>query len=858
MALTKSDEASDTTVPLSALYKALPGVFDEMLGSTGKPGTAWAPVADWLTRTPAESQTATARKIEQLVYEHFYDPQRERLAWGLDNIPLLIDPATWAFLEKAAIQRAVLYSHLLKDLYGDQAVFADRLIPSTLIHSDQSFLRPLHGIPDAKPRLTFLALDFARDNAGEWRIIDTHTETPAGHGFALANRMVTAEVAGNLLQKTNTRRIGPFYHELIDHLYELAGGDDPLIVVLAPGAAQSSFAGHAYMARYMNLRRVQGSDLRVVGNRVYLKTIDGLQKIDLVVRAIEGHRADPLELQPDAFDGSVGLVEACRHNPDILVNGLGTAVVENRGLSGYLYGLARHFLDEELIVGDAPRFWLGDPDARGQVLSDIESYVFHSSQEGTGNPGEAAAGRTALALSDAERADLEAEIRFSGEMLVAEQPMGFATAPAWTPKGLRPEHYAVRIYVCAIGDKFEVMPGGLALSVDDGATVALTSKRAHSRDVWVVADTAQQPYIPLRRLASDGSTIHRKTQPLQSSVADNLFWLGRYVERADGTLRIIRQTLHHSADDIYSSAAYPHALAVLKAALNPQMSNDMESIGGFVSDPEALWRVLRELCTDIRKTQGLPYAFKRIRDVAIQCRSQLSEDGWRVLSGLNVNGLSSHFTPEMPAGYGDPKYPSVGTLNIIQESDALVIRLAAFNGMANENMTRNDGWLFLNLGRHLERTYQLAALLNSLFVQSESSELEGEDMIFALRAADSFITFRSRYHFAPELALVLDLLMIDETNPRALAFQLAEISENIGQLPKAADDAVRAPDQRLALELLTKVRLAKVEELAKPAESGKREALGALLGELIRELPHLSKLISRQYFSLLDEQPRRL
>lgn len=838
-------------------YQPVPGVYDEMLGHGAAAGEAWQACAQWLARSTPETQLADARKIERLVYENFFDPQRGREIWRLDLMPLILDQGTWSLIERAAVQRAQLYNHLLADLYGPQSVFAEGLIPAALVHSDWSFLRPAHGIVPNHGHLTFLALDFARDPQGNWRIIDTHTETPAGHGFALANRMVLTEVAGNLFRDSNALRIGPFYQGLIDDLLSRPGVDDPMLAVLAPRPDQSGFVGHSFMARYMRQKRVEGSDLRVVGNRVYLKTVDGLQKIDLIIRAIEGHRADPLELDPSGFDGPAGLVEACRHNPDLMVNALGTALVENRALSGYLAALAEKFLGEDLILQDTPRLWLGDPNARQDALANIDQFIFHSAQEGTGSPGEAAMGRSVLGMSDAERAALEDDIRFNCAQLVAERPIGFATAPAWTTDGLKPEHYALRVYVGSIGGNFAVMPGGLALSVDPGSTVALTSKKARSRDVWVVGQDRLVPNISLRRIAGKDARVQRKSQALESRVADNLFWLGRYCERADGMLRVMRQALQHSAADLLSLPASQRPNKALRAILEKEGGAPADG-ASQASTPETLWMVIGELCSNPNKVQGLPATFGNIRNITVQCRDRLSEDSWRILTGLSAESIACELPSPSLDGEVLPAALADRSIDIIEAAESLLDRLAAFSGMSHENMTRNRGWTFLDLGRRIERALQLATLLLALFESPEGEDLDSDDMVFALQTADSFITFRSRYRFAPQLHLVLDLLVIDELNPRSLVYQLARISEHISHLPKSSEDAARAPEQRLALDLLTKVQLADVGEMAAVGGGGERVALQSLLSDLISELPRLSELISRHYFSLSDEQPQRL
>lgn len=857
MKLSAASRSQPPAAAAEAFYKTQPNVFDEMVSPDGRLRPGWGACAEWFQKTPMSFQVGLAQKTERLVYENFSSSIRGDRSWRLDLMPIVYSADEWAVIERAAVQRANLYNAILADLYGPQESFAQGLIPPALILSDESFLRPLQGVMPERGHLTFLALDFARDPLGNWRVIDTHTETPAGHGFALANRTVLGEVGGSLFRQAQVLRIGNFYQSLVDDLLSRAGGDDPLIAMLAPPPDDSAFFGHSFMARYMRQKRVRGTDLRVVGNRVYLKTIAGLKKIDLLIRAIEGHKADPLELSPDGFDGPVGLVEACRQDPNLMVNALGTAVVENRGLSGYLSGLSQKFLNEDLHIPDTPRLWLGDAVAREQVLSELDRHIIHDAQEGTGSPGEAVQGRSSVGMSPEDRAALEAEVRFGATRLVAEQPVGFATAPAWTTEGLRPEAYALRVYVSNIDGEFQVMPGGLALSVDEGATVALSSAESRSRDVWVVRRETDVPSLSLKRIASQHATIQRHSKGLESRAADNLYWLGRYCERADGTLRIIRQTLERSAADLLAPLSSQRPIKVLRAILEREEPFDPAS---KTVDAEAvsLWSSLTDLCTSEERMQSLPATMASIRNIAVQCREMLSEDSWRILSGFSAENV----TCKLPAPAVDndalPGAAISNALDIIEASDELLDRLAAFSGMSHENMTRHNGWLFLDLGRRVERALQLSTLLLSLFETSEGPDLDSDDMFFALQAADSFLTFRSRYRFAPEMHLVLDLLVIDERNPRGLAYQLAQISDHIGRLPKSSDDAVRAPDQRLALDLLTKVRLADVEEMAAVNSEGQREELRAVLAELIRELPHLSELISRQYFSLADEQPQRL
>ncbi len=866
-------------------YAPLPGVHDEMSLPDGTLRPGWGAVAQWFASADRSQQTARAKRADQLLFDNFSDPQDADRPWHLNLAPLVISPQEWQTIEAATIQRMRLYNAVLRDLYGGQKLFTDGALPPALVLDDPSYLRPLHGVQPDGEHLTFLALDFAREPGGAWRIIDAHAETPAGHGFVLANRMVIAEVAGGLFRSTRSRRIGQFYQALTDDLFERTQVDDPRIAILTSSPGNAAFLGHAYMARYLGHLRVEGSDLRVIGDQVFLKTIDGLKRIDMLVRAVEGRRSDPIELAPDGFDGPVGLVQACRRNPGLVTNTLGAALVENRALSPFLQRICSHLLGEDLLVPDAVGLWLGEHGVRQDVIAKIDNYVIRDAHEKTGSPGQATAGRSAAQLDAAGREALIRDIELHGTRLVAEEPTGFATAPTWTSRGLRPEPFAVRIFAALINGTPTVMPGGVALSVDENVAVALSSREPRSRDVWVVGREQAEPTISLQRMARENTIVQRHARDTQSRVADNMFWLGRYVERADATLRIVRQTLFQSAADLAPLRSDAPRTTTLTYLLEKgETPNASPSPADAMPDGDVA-EAIATLCTAPERLYGLPNTIESVRRAAFQCRDRLSLDSWRILSGLNTHDLTctadmlrlpylatrepgrsgiAEASPAQRQAGADPE-PSTDledvhttTLDLIDATGALLSKLAAFSGMSHENMTRNRGWYFLDMGRRIERASQLSELLLALFTDDAADDGRGEDLTFALYVADSYLTYRSRYRFAPDLKPVLDLLLIDETNPRSLAYQLTLLGDHIGHLPKSTDDAVRAPDQRLALDLLTRVRLADLDDLITPGAGRPNAGLVDLLESVARDLPHLSEVITRQYFSLADEQPQRL
>ncbi|MFA5901266.1 MAG: circularly permuted type 2 ATP-grasp protein, partial [Hyphomicrobium sp.] len=556
---------------LAGYVKPQDGTWDELLDAAGNVRPHWRPFIDALSTLPAAEQTERAeglnRRVREMGIAHdiFADPAAPGKRWEVDFIPLVLASTDWHQLEKAILQRTRLMNAILADVYGEQRLLREGLIPPALVFSDPAFLTPCHGIQPASGYLQFYAIDFAREADGSWRIIDNHTETPAGIGYALANRVVHTHVAGDLFEACNCLRLAPFFQSVQAGLTALTGRRDPRIALLTPGSHHDDYFSHAYLARYLGYLLVEGSDLRTAGDRVFLKTLEGLKRIDLIVRCVEGRQCDPLELDAARYGGPPGLVAACRKNPELTRNALGSAVAQNRGLAAYLPAICRKLYGEELLIADAPRRWLGEASNRQHVLNNLDRMVVRPAQEGTGRPGGAQYGQLGSSLTDAQRRALKEEIELHGETLVAEQRIGFGTTPAFTPRGLVPQPFAVRMFVAATADGYTVMPGGLSMAIVPNLAVALSAPEPRTRDVWVVTDGEVPPHRSLWQPTIETARVQRSQRVIQSRVADDLFWLGRYAERSDWIMRVLRSALQPLRGDNAPSHVQGAALACLEA-----------------------------------------------------------------------------------------------------------------------------------------------------------------------------------------------------------------------------------------------------------------------------------------------------
>ncbi len=837
-----------TSTSISADYRTA-GAFDELIGTDGTIAPHWHPVLAGLNALTHQQRLERIDRINSRVRETgiahdlFADPSRNLQPWRLDLVPLVFPPDAWARIEAAVIQRARLLETMLADIYGPQDTLRRGLIPPELIFSDPAYLRACQNIPPGAGRIQFFATDLARGPDGNWRVVDTHVETPAGIGYALANRGVLTHVCGEIFSASKAVRLAPFFQQMQDALALRIGRPDPAIALLTPGPHHNDFFSHAYLARYLGFLLVEGADLRAQNGRVYLKTLDGLHPIDLLVRSVAGASCDALELDPGGFLGPVGLVQAVRQQPNLVANALGTAIAENRGLGSYLPELCKQLLGEDLAIWDVTKWWLGDAAVRGNVIQNLDRYFIRRAFEQTARPGRAAPARDPAKLTPQERSALIAEIELHGAALVAEEKTALGTAPSYGAQGLEAKPYAVRVFATAVPGGFAVMPGGLAMTVDPGMSMALTAPDGASRDVWVLSEAAQPVFKSLWRPTLEAANIQRSPRELPSRAADNLFWLGRYTEHADWTFRVLRTCLGRIEEDSSPRQNLLLARGVLTNLLERDGAPPVPVPAGL-EEPRVIAHLARALMTEPDRAGGLAQTLGHVHRVAGLTRDRLSLEGWRTLNAFYID--RPWRSGSGPASIGE-------SLDLI---DAGLGAIAAFNGLTHENMTRNFGWSFLDMGRRMSRALNLGHLLLATLRESQADDNDGRRLLFVLELADSFITYRSRYRLNPMTAPVLDLLIVDEANPRSLGFQLAALSAHIDALPQTGNAAGRTEVQRTALAMLNEVRLADVVRLAETDGSGRRPALTALLEAQVGRIPLLSDAITRRYFSVIEKEPR--
>ena len=822
-------------------YLPVSGRYDEMLDSQAKLRPAWRGLIEGLEQLGVAELEQRWQEVRQVIRENGVtfnvhgDPGGLDRPWPLDPLPLIIAAEEADALGQGLRQRAHVLEMVLADLYGPQLLLKEGLVPPELVFANPSYLRPCLGLtPPGRRRLHLSAVDLGRNRQGSWLVLGDRTQAPSGAGYSLENRLVLTRLLPEVFRDCRVQRLALFFRGLRDTLRGLAPHhrDNPRIVLLTPGPYNETYFEHAYLARYLGFTLVEGGDLTVRENRVFLKLLDGLQPVDVIWRRLDDDFCDPLELRGDSFLGVPGLVQAARSGNVAVANSLGSGLVESPAFLPLLPALCRRLLGESLRLPAVPTFWCGENAGLGHVLANLDSLVIKSAfpalrQEPKFGP----------LLSAAERMILGDQIQKQPYAYVGQELINLATTPVWEEARLQPRPAVLRAYVAASAEGFTVMRGGLTrVTPNADSFVVSLQQGGGSKDTWVLSNA---PVSTFSLLAPSGQPmpLSRAGGDLPSRAADNLFWLGRYVERAEGLVRLLRVIfvrLNEHANTL-DTPELPPLLRALTSLTRTLPGFVGEGAAACLAAPEA---ELFQLVFDLDKPGGLAFNLAALQRTAGSVRDRMSLDMWRVLAGLDLHALHE-------VRIGKPNLP-----DLVDFLNRAIITLSAFGGLALDSMTRGHAWRFLDLGRKVERAHHTVFLLKHTLASPVAQE--GPLLEALLDVADSAMTYRRRYLSGVQAAPVLDLLLTDESNPRSVVFQLVAMRDNVDQLPKDPALPGRAPEQRLALALLTTLQLAEVEQLAALTLDNRRPQLESLLIDIGKELPHLSDAITRHFLSHLQ------
>ncbi|MEJ6023759.1 circularly permuted type 2 ATP-grasp protein [Ramlibacter sp. PS4R-6] len=735
--------------------------FFEHLGPAG--------FADLNRRTLNLERQVRDNGITYNVYADAHGPQRP---WSLDLFPLVVTPQAWQQLEAGVLQRVKLLDRVLADVYGPQDLLARNLLPPALVQGHPGYLRAMHGVtPPGGTRLHIAAFDLARDEQGAWWVVSQRTQAPSGLGYLLENRLIISRLFPEAFRDLKVQRLAGTYRALADALRAMCprdpDGRDTRIVLLTPGPYNETYFEHAYLARYLGLTLVEGSDLTVRGDRLFLKTLQGLEPVHGILKRVDDEFLDPLELRSDSHLGVPGLLQAVRAGNVLVANAPGSAFLESTGILGFLPALSRHLLGEELQLPSLPTWWCGERAALEAALPQIPQGVIKPTYIG---PGAAAVlGRTLTRRAADEWAG---RIVREPDEYTLQGYMPLAQMPTWKHgmEGDRilPRSYMLRVFAIADGPQsWRVLPGGLTRIASANLEIASMQRGGSSADTWVMTEGEVDATTLLHHEQPAGDIAHHG-RSVTSRAAENLFWLGRYTERTENTARLARLALEVLNGEDQSS---PPLLAWL-TEVGRANGLVVAAVPPALQSRRVFERSIVAGLADTRTATSVGYNLRALRSAASAVRERLSVEQWNV-----IVRAEQEFFRGCAMATEDGEFSSVEAIRVLE---ALLGATAAMTGAQTDRMTRDDGWRLLSTGRHLERLGFLASALGWSFDKGSVFEEGGFEAIVAL--FDSTITFHSQYQQRHDIPALADLLVIDRDNPRSLGWVAQTLRGRLAKL----------------------------------------------------------------------------
>ena len=766
------------------------------MGSASSISPAWTTFFNFLGADGFDDlnhRTANLRRqIEGngVTYNVYADANGPQRPWSLDLFPLIISPSDWAGIESGIKQRTRLLNHVMADVYGPQTLLKQGLLPAALVQGHPGYLRAMQGVqPAGGMFLHIAAFDMARGPDGAWWVVSQRTQAPSGLGYLLENRLSISMLFPKAFQNMQVQRLAESYKALVDSMKSLsAAADNPnnaRVVLLTPGPYNETYFEHAYLARYLGLTLVEGNDLLVRGERLYLKTLNGLEPVHGLLKRLDDEFLDPLELRADSTLGVPGLLQVIRAGNVQVANAPGSAFLESSAMLGFLPALSRHLLGETLSLPSLSTWWCGEQAVMQDMLPQLKNCVIKPTYPGTGM--DSVIGH---ALSQRALDEWAGRILRHGEDYTVQAYLPLSQTPTWQGEKIVPRSAVLRVFALPDGQgSWRVLPGGLARLAGKNENIASMQRGGSSADVWALgrpakanpASIAPAPQLAEPVAHSTDQTARLKTrssarkQPVTSRAAENLFWLGRYTERAENSLRLAQLTLQGLAGVDQSSAP------LLSWLTDMAVSNALvlRSVPAASQTPQARRVFERSLIAGLANLNthaSVGYNLRSLKSAASAVRERLSQEQWQL-----IVQMEQEFVKRCDAFAGGSPANDYSSLEALRALDTTSSYLAAITGAQTDRMMRDDGWRLLSIGRHIERLATLSGAMALGFKTGAVFDDSGFSAIVAM--FDSTITFHAQYQQRRDLDALLDLLVLSQDNPRSLSWVIKSLKNRLLKLP---------------------------------------------------------------------------
>ncbi len=807
-----------------------PSVYSEVFDSAGKVRPAWQDFVARIQQVTAEELTRRSAQAEQLLNENgvtfnvFQDGGQSQRPWSLDLLPVVLGAQEWDTLSQGLRQRARLLNEIIRDCHGRRELIRDGTLPPEILFANPGFFRPFVGLHDQPLSMTIYAAELARGPDGIWHVMADRAEAPAGTAFALENRIVVSRAIPPALHDPAVQRLAPFFLTLQKTLKHLGQklAENPRIVLLSPGAKYPYYFEDVYLARYLGYSLVEGADLAVRGDRVFLKTIAGLVPIDVIVSRGVERGIDPLELGGGEPHGIPGLLKVIRERKVVVANVPGSGLIESPIFMAFLPQLCQRVLGEDLRLPSIATWWCGDPEQFRFIISRLQDLVIKPAFQASGG-NEILAGR----LNAEDQRKLLNQIAAQPHHYVAQELISRSAVPVFRQGEIRTGHAAFRTFLAADGTDYAVMPGGLVRVAPTPDPMELSiSAGDGSKDLWILANDQVKPFSLLAD-SEKPVTLRRTSAVFPSRVADDLFWFGQSLDRADFLSRLLRAVIERlTAESLTDVPELPLLIRALADQGQVEAGFVIESFSMQLPNlPEELPRMVASL----DEVRGVAAAISELDRLASLERLWMSPDTFR-----KVRETALAFRTSAENGWD-------GLVDVLEAINHVILDLAAVSGLIHDGMVRGPAWRLLDMGRRIERARNTSNLLRSIL--SVNTTIERPVLKSLLEVIDCRMTYRARYFDNLQQNAVLDLCLTDETCPRSVAAQLIALSEHVDALPDDGQTLLRNEERRSIMTALHAVRMISSEQL----EPGTAGNIQELLGDLDHQLRMLSQVVTRKY-----------
>lgn len=781
--------------------------FDEVVAPDGTLRAGWRTVAETAVQLTEEDLRRVGGDIRRFLANDgvtYTPPDRETVPWRLDPFPLIVDAAEWAPLEVGLTQRTELLNAILVDLYGPQTLLSSGVLPPALVYAHQGFLRvsARASARDLHPLLVAGA-DLGRNTAGDWQVIADRAQAPSGIGYAMENRRAISRVLPELYRQATLHRMVPFVQAMRATLMASAPGlkPNPRVVVLSPGTHSETAYDQSFVASSLGFPLIEGSDLVMRDGAVWMRVFGRLEQVDVILRRVDADWSDSLELRKGSQLGVAGLSEAVRRGSVRVVNGLGAGVLENPGLLPYMSQMCEFLLDEPLRLPSVQTYWTGDERSRAYVLENLDTLVVRSIDSpidlGARSPGE-----------------LRELIEGAPHRYVGQEPLALSQSPTLDARGVHPLPVTMRTFTLRHGSTYRPLIGGLANVYEAGQATS-------SKDVWVLKGHPEDPDQGLVDVAP--MTDVRAPSGMVPRALEDMFWFGRYAERAEDMLRLILAA-HASSEDFRSrpDTVGGASLAVLMSAIS--------RLGGTPPAPDHLDEDFRSLLLDVHRAGSVAQSISALRDAATSVRDQLSPDTWQAFSA--TERASAHLSAY--------RYSH----QVAESAGDMLTGILSLQGVT-ANMVRDPGWRMIGAGRAVERSLQLCHLLSATATMSRGMDVDRDVLNAVLIASESAVTHRRRYRGDVRVGGVLELLLLEQENPRSLAFSIAELREQLAAMPESTGST---RPERLLDDLADELERVDLADLT-VIEGERRPNLERFLTGYIGQLSRFADAVGELHFA---------